>query len=96
LRYTCEMTVWGETDSLLQSRDRFINVTNFTQRFKPTTEGGSEVIEMHRLVRVIIWGGMDGLLLSSDRFIKIDKVIKTLKPTKEGVSEVIEIWMLVG
>jgi hypothetical protein len=65
------VTIWGETDGLLLSRDRFIKIAKVAETLKPTLEGVSEVIETSRLVRVTIWGETDGLLLSRDRFIKI-------------------------
>ena len=90
------MTIWGETDGLLLSRDCFIKIGKVAETLKPTLEGDSEVIEICRLVRVTIWGETDGLLLSRDRFIKIGKVAETLKPTWKEIPRLLRYIGLSG
>ena len=51
---------------------------------QPTLEGDSEIIDIHRLVRVTIWGKMDGLLVCRDRFVKIAGVAQTPESTFKG------------
>lgn len=48
------VTIWDETDSLLLSRDDFIEIGNIAQKVKPTLEGVSEVIKTCNLHRVIL------------------------------------------
>jgi hypothetical protein len=75
------VTSWRETDSLLLSRDCFVEIGDVTQTLKPVKEGASEAVETSRLVGVTIWSEMDSLLLSRDRFIEVGNVTQTLKPT---------------
>jgi hypothetical protein len=72
------VTIWGETDGLLLSRDRFVDIGNVTQALKPTKKG---VLRRPGLSAVPLWGETDGLLL---RFMEIGNVSQALKPTKEG------------
>jgi hypothetical protein len=48
------VTIWDETDGLLLSYDRLVEIGNVTQPLKPTKEGVPEVIETSGLVRVIL------------------------------------------
>jgi len=48
------VTIWGETDGLLLSLDRFINISKVAETPKSTLERASEVIEIPRLVGVTI------------------------------------------
>ena len=75
------VTIRGETDGPLLSRDCFIEIGNTANALKSTEKRASECIEMFRLVRVTIWGETDSLLLGGDCFIEISNVAETLKPT---------------
>ena len=68
------VTIWGEMDGPLLSRDRFREISCVTEELKATLEGVSEVAETFRLARVVIWGKTDGMLLSCDRFVEIGNV----------------------
>jgi hypothetical protein len=56
------VTIWDETDGLLLSRDRSINIGIVTETLKPAKEGVPEAIKASRPVGVTIWGETYGLL----------------------------------
>src|SRR3984885_12101270 len=89
------VTIWGEKDSLLLRRDRFIKINKVAKTPKLALKRDSKVIEIHRHVWVIIWGEMDGLLLCRDCFVKISNVAQTPKLTFKEVSKIIEVHRLV-
>jgi hypothetical protein len=74
------VAIWGETDGLLLSRDRFAEIGNVTQTLKSTLERGSEAIERCSLMRVTIWGKTRGLPLGRDRSVNIGNLTQALKP----------------
>jgi hypothetical protein len=61
------VTIWGEMDGLLMSRDRFVKIDKVIQTPESTLEGYQDT----GLVRTTISDVMDGLPLSRDRFVKV-------------------------
>jgi len=68
------MIIPDETDGLLLSSDRFVEIRNVTYSFIPTVEGASEAVEPFMFARVLVWGETDGLPLNHDRFVDIGNV----------------------
>jgi len=57
------VTIRDETEGLLLNGDRFIKGGKVFQELEPALEGGSKIMEISGLVRVVNWGETDSQLL---------------------------------